>query len=75
MQVSDSAGLPAGQAELVLTVSHELQLESATLAFSEGEVQEAINETLAYPQSLAAQRWPWSRIATCQAYYQAANDA
>ena len=55
VQVADAAGLAAGQADLSLTVSHELQLESATLAFSEGEVQDAINETLAYPQALPAQ--------------------
>lgn len=37
----------------MLTVSDEVQLESISLAFSEGESQAAINETLPYPQALA----------------------
>lgn len=51
--VEDAAGFPAGQSQLSLTISDEVQLESVTLAFSEGESQDAINETLPYPQALA----------------------
>ncbi len=55
MRVEDASGLCAGESELSLTVSREVQLESITLAFSEGEIQDAINETLPYPQALATQ--------------------
>lgn len=36
----------------MLTVSDEVQLDSISLAFSEGESQDPINETLPYPQAL-----------------------
>ena len=55
MRVEDSSGSPAGQADLRLTVSHEVQLGSASLAFSDGDVQQAINQTLPYPQALTTQ--------------------
>ena len=55
VRVEDPSGLCAGESELSLTVSREVQLESVTLAFSEGEIQDAINETLPYPQALATQ--------------------
>ncbi len=55
VRVEDASGLCAGESELSLTVSREVQLESVTLAFSEGEIQDAINETLPYPQALATQ--------------------
>ena len=52
MEVTDAAGSLAGQSQLMLTVSDEVQLESISLAFSEGESQAAVNETLPYPQAL-----------------------
>ena len=55
VHVEDTVGSAAGETELSLTVSHEVQLDSVTLAFSEGEVQDPINETLPYPQALATQ--------------------
>lgn len=55
MSVEDTSGSSAGQSELSLTVSHEVQLDSVTLAFSEGEIQDPINETLPYPQALDTQ--------------------
>ena len=54
MEVQDAAGSAAGQSQLVLTVSDEVQLQSMSLAFSEGESQEAMNETLPYPQALVS---------------------
>ena len=55
MNVEDSAGSPAGQSELSLTVSYDVQLDSVTVAFSAGEIQGSINETLPYPQAMATQ--------------------
>lgn len=55
VNVEDSAGSPAGQSELSLTVSYDVQLDSVTVAFSEGEIQGSINETLPYPQAMATQ--------------------
>ena len=54
MEVEDASGSPAGQSQLVLTVSDEVQLQSISLAFSEGESQDAMNETLPYPQALVS---------------------
>lgn len=50
----EASGSPVGQSQLVLTVSDEVQLDSISLAFSEGESQDAMNETLPYPQALAS---------------------
>ncbi|KAL3162543.1 proteasome regulatory particle base subunit [Trebouxia sp. C0010 RCD-2024] len=52
VEVTDASGSPAGQSQLMLTVSDEVQLDSISLAFSDGESQAAINETLPYPQAL-----------------------
>lgn len=52
MEVEDASGSSAGQSQLILTVSDEVQLESISLAFSEGESHDAMNETLPYPQPL-----------------------
>ena len=54
MRATDASGSSAGESELSLTVSDEVELESVSLAFSEGESQDAMNETLPYPQALAA---------------------
>lgn len=54
VEVEDASGSPAGQSQLVLTVSDEVQLQSISLAFSEGESQDAMNETLPYPQALVS---------------------
>lgn len=54
VDIEDAAGRPAGQSELSLTVSAELQQASLTLAFSEGELEEALNETLSYPETLSS---------------------
>ena len=54
MEVEDASGSPAGRSQLVLTVSDEVQLQSISLAFSEGESQDAMNETLPYPQALVS---------------------
>ena len=50
----EASGSWAGQSHLLLTVSDEVQLDSISLAFSEGESQDALNETLPYPQALAS---------------------
>ena len=50
--MEDASGAAAGESQLSLTVSEEVQLESVSLAFSEGESQDALNETLPYPQAL-----------------------
>ena len=52
--MADASGSAAGQTQLSLSVSDEVQLESVSLAFSEGESQDALNETLPYPQALAS---------------------
>ena len=51
--IEDAAGSPAGNSELTLTVSGELQNAALVLAFSEGETEDASNETLHYPMTLS----------------------
>ena len=51
--IEDTAGRAAGQSDLTLTVSGELQNASLVLAFSEGETEDASNETLHYPMTLS----------------------
>ena len=50
----EASGSAVGQSQLVLTVSDEVQLDSISLAFSEGESQDALNQTLPYPQALVS---------------------